>query len=377
MTDNTPVILQILPSLQSGGVERGTIEIARAIINKGWKALVVSSGGPMVPHLLATGAEHITLPVASKNPFVMWLNSKRLEKLIRKRGVNIIHARSRAPAWSAYWATQKTGCRFVTTFHGYYGLQNAAKQRYNSVMTRGERVIAISHFIASHIRENYGAAAERIRIIQRGVDLKLFHANTHSPERMVKLAREWHLPDDLPVILFPGRLTRWKGQDVFIRALQQIPHRHFFAVILGDDKGHGTYRAELEKLITDSGLDGHVRIIPHTQQMTDAYRLARFVVATSVDPEPFGRVVLEAQAMGKPVIATNQGGPQETVVPNETGWLVVPGDAQALSAVINYALSMGDDEMRWMSDQAVVNATKFSVDAMCEKTLSVYQELLT
>jgi glycosyltransferase involved in cell wall biosynthesis len=371
----TPVILQAVPSLHSGGVERGTLEIARAIAAKGWTSLVVSSGGPLSLHLSGAGAEHIMLPLASKNPFTIWRNSKKLQKIIRERKVDIVHARSRAPAWSAYAAAKKTGSHFVTTFHGFYGLQTQLKRKYNAVMTKGERVIAISNFIADHMRKNYAVAAERVRIIHRGVDLKLFHSAHNSPERLIRLAKEWHLPDE-PVILFPGRLTRWKGQEIFIKALEQLPHRHFFAVILGDDKGHSHYRHALEKLIISSGLAGHVRIIPHTQQITDAYRLARVVVATSVDPEPFGRVVLEAQAMAKPVVTTNQGGPQETVIPNVTGWLVTPGDVLGLTAVLSHALSLSEDELRWMGEQAVANAANFSLDTMCEKTLAVYEELL-
>lgn len=372
----TPVILQVLPSLRSGGVERGTIEIARAIAGKGWTSLVASSGGPMVGHLTSAGAEHIVLPLHSKNPLVMWNNARRLARLVRQRQVDIIHARSRAPAWSAFWAAKKTGCHFVTTFHGVYGLQNGFKRKYNAVMTRGERVIAISNFIAEHIRQHYGVDNSRLRIIHRGVDLKLFHAGNYSQQRMVELAKAWHLPDDLPIVLFPGRLTRWKGQDVFIKALQQLPHRHFFAVILGDDKGHAQYRAELENLIIGCGLGGHVRVVPHTQHITEAYRLAKIVVATSLKPEAFGRVPLEAQAMSRPVIATNHGGAQETVVPNVTGWLVPAGDAHGLAAVLNHALSMDEAELRWMGEQAEANAPQFSLEAMCEKTLKVYEELL-
>ena len=191
-------------------------------------------------------------------------------------------------------------------------------------MTRGERVIAISHFIADHIQKNYGTDPSRIRVIHRGVDLRLFNPYGHSPQRMIQLAKEWRLPDDMPVILFPGRITRWKGQDVFLRALAALPHRHFFAIIMGDDKGHESYRQELEKLIGQLGLEGHVRIAHHTSYIGEAYMLAKLVVATSVEPEAFGRVVIEAQAMGKPVIACNQGGPQETVIPGTTGWLVPP-----------------------------------------------------
>ena len=372
----SPVILQVLPSLQSGGVERGAIDIARAIAAKGWTSLIASSGGPMAEQLASLGAEHISLPLHSKNPLVMWRNAHRLASLIRKRKVDILHARSRAPAWSAWSAAKKTGCRFVTTFHGVYGLEHEWKRKYNEIMTRGERVIAISQFIAGHIKEHYGVGDDRIRIIPRGVDLTLFHPDNHAPQRMEELAKAWQVPEGLPVVLFPGRLTRWKGQEVFIKALQQLPHRNFFAVILGDDKGHSHYRAELEQLIVHCGLAARARIAPHTPYMTEAYRMARIVVATSIEPEAFGRVPLEAQAMGRPVIATNHGGARETVATGVTGWLVAPGDVHGLAAVMNHALSMDEAELRWMGEQAQANAGKFSLDAMCEQTLKVYEELL-
>jgi len=375
--EKKPVILQVLPELRSGGVERGTLEIARAIVKAGGIALVASEGGPMVSGLAQCGAEHIALPLATKNPFKIWRNSQLLAKLIQDRNVDIIHARSRAPAWSAWLAARKTRCHFVTTFHGTYGLGGKYKQRYNSVMTRGDRVIAISHFIADHIRKNYAPNPDKIRIIHRGVDLHLFNPfATRSPQRIIELTREWRLPDELPLIIFPGRITRWKGQDVFLKALAALPHRHFFAVILGDDKGHENYRQELEALIQTLGLEGHVRIARHTRYISEAYLLSRLVVSTSIEPEAFGRVVLEAQAMGKPVIATDQGGPQETVVHNVTGWLIHPGDVEMLSACIHHALTLEDDTLHWMAEQSVANARHFSIDVMCRKTLEVYLELL-
>src|SRR4051812_21911160 len=357
-----PVVLQVLPALRSGGVERGTIEIARAIVRAGGKSLVASNGGPMAQQLQHVGATHITLPLATRNPLHIWMNGRRLAAVIREHNVDIVHARSRAPAWSALMAAEKTGCHFVTTFHGTYGLQNDWKRRYNSVMTRGERVIAISHFIAEHIQRNYPIDLSCLRIIQRGVDLKFFNPFSHSPQRMISLAKEWRLPDDLPLILFPGRITRWKGQDVFVRALAELPHRQFFAVILGDDAGHESYRHELERLILKLGLGEHVRIARHTHYIGEAYMLARFAVATSSEPEAFGRVVLEAQAMGKPVIATAHGGPMETVIPDVTGWLVPPRDVRALSERIAYALSMDDGELQAMGQQAYQNAQYFSID---------------
>lgn len=273
-------------------------------------------------------------------------------------------------------AAQKTGCHFMTTFHGTYGLQNDWKRKYNSIMVRGERVIAISHFIADHITQNYVIDQNLLRIIHRGVDLRVFSPYNHSPQRMIELSKEWRLPETLPLILFPARITRWKGQHIFLEALAKLPHRNFFAVLLGDDKGHESYREELEDMIHKLKLEGFVRIARHTHHMTEAYMLAKLVVATSIEPEAFGRVVLEAQAMGKPVIATNHGGPQETVIPQETGLLVPPGNIEELSSAISYVLGLTQDEHRWIGEQSIANAHRFSLDAMCEKTLAVYQELL-
>ena len=376
METQPPTILQILPSLQSGGVERGTLEIARAIIQAGGRAMVASSGGPMVVQLERMGAAHIQLPLHSKNPFILWLNARKLKALIEEHKINILHARSRAPAWSGWLACKDTTCHFMTTFHGTYGLGNKWKKKYNAIMTRGERVIAISHFIAKHIADNYTMDVSGLRIIQRGVDLKLFTQDLFSHQRMEALIKEWHLPNDYPLILFPGRITRWKGQDVFLRALAALPHRNFFAVILGDDKKHETYRKELEEIISSSGLEGHVRIARHTSNITEAYMLARVVVATSIDPEAFGRVVLEAQAMGKPVIATNHGGPQETVIDGETGLLVPPGDVEALSKAIAYTLTMDNGLLAQIAVDGPKNAANFSLEKMCTKTIDVYLELL-
>lgn len=371
-----PVILQVLPALQSGGVERGTLEIARAIQQAGGLALVASSGGQMALQLPRYGAEHITLPLGSKNPFTIWRNAKKIEEIIRDRGVDIVHARSRAPAWSAWLACRRTKAHFVTTFHGTYGMQNRFKQMYNSVMVKGERVIAISHFIAQHILANYNVDASHIRVIHRGVDLRLFTPDLFSHQRMAALVKEWQLPMDLPIILFPGRITRWKGQDVFLRALASLPHRNFFAVILGDDKKRSKYSEELTALVSTLGLEGRVRFAPHTQYITEAYMLARLVVATSIEPEAFGRVVLEAQAMGKPVIATNHGGPQETVIHGETGLLVPPGDVPSLAKAIDYILAIDAGLTRQIEGDAIKNARNFSLDTMCEKTLAVYEEVL-
>lgn len=375
-----PVILQILPELRAGGVERGTIEMAQAIQQAGWQAIVVSEGGPLVRQLEQVGAKHITMPVKTKNIFKLRRNAADLARIIREHQVDIVHARSRAPAWSAYWASQKTNVAFITTFHGTYGMENRWKKKYNSVMLKGDRVIAISEFIANHIRSHYELDERNMRIIHRGVDTEKFSPNAVTGMRIQELAKSWNLPDDatdLPIILMPGRITRWKGHQFMLRALAQIKHMPFFCVFLGDDAGHPNYRKELEESIIKMGLAGKVRIAPNTSRIAEAYAMSHVVAAPSVEPEAFGRVPVEAQAMGKPIIATNHGGYCETVIDGETGWLITPGDVDALTEKLKFVLDMTPDERaEWAlrARQHVVDY--FSSDLMKHKTINVYSELL-
>jgi glycosyltransferase involved in cell wall biosynthesis len=372
-----PVILQVLPELRTGGVERGTVEIAGAIKRAGWQPLVASQGGAMVANVSYVGGEHIALPLASKNPFRIWRNAAALEKTIRERKVDLIHARSRAPAWSAWLAAKRTGTPFVTTFHGVYGLKPAIKKYYNAVMTRGDRVIAISHFVARHIAQHYHVGEDRLRIIHRGVDLNQFDPERIMPQRMIELARKWRVPDDLPLIVMPGRITRWKGQHVMVEALARLPHRHFFCLLVGDDMGHPNYRKEVEQSIRALGLEGHIRFAGNTPYMAEAYMLADIVVAPSVEPEAFGRVPVEAQAMGRLVIAANHGGTCETIVDGQTGWLVKPGNAGDLARAIECALRLPEPEKDRIRRQAIAHAREyFSAEIMCGKTLEVYWELI-
>jgi glycosyltransferase involved in cell wall biosynthesis len=372
-----PVVLQVLPQLRTGGVERGTIEIAGAVKRAGWQALVTSEGGPMISSLSYVGGEHIALPLASKNPLRIWHNARTLEKIIRERKVDIVHARSRAPGWSAYLAAKRTGIPFVTTFHGIYGLTPKLKKYYNEVMTRGERVIAISHFVAQHIEENYHVDAARMRTIHRGVDLKQFDPNRILPQRMVELAARWRIPDDLPIIIMPGRITRWKGHHVLVEALAALPHRKFFCLLVGDDMGHPNYRREIEQAASARGLEGHIRFAGNTPHIAEAYMLADVVVAPSVEPEAFGRVPIEAQAMGRLVIATDHGGACETIINGVTGWRVKPGDAAALSQAVDHALQLPKAEKEHIGRQAMEHVREhFSADIMCSKTLEVYWELI-
>ena len=322
-------------------------------------------------------AEHITLPVNSKNPFVMHANIAKLEKIIRDNNVDIVHARSRAPAWSAWAAARRTGARFVTTFHGTYSLGGGLKRRYNSVMIRGERVIANSKFIAGHIRKNYGIEASRLRIIHRGVDLERFDVQAVSAQRVVALAADWRLDDGIPVVMLPGRLTRWKGQTVFIEAIAAMKHKNIRCLLVGSDQGRTDYRKELAALINANGLNETVRIIENCNDMPAAYMLTDVVVSASTDPEAFGRVIPEAQALGRPVIATDHGGARETVIQGETGWLVPPGNVEALASAIDQVLELDEQPRNDLASKAIANVHQhFSKAAMCEKTLAVYDEVL-
>ncbi|PIW29905.1 MAG: glycosyl transferase [Rhodospirillales bacterium CG15_BIG_FIL_POST_REV_8_21_14_020_66_15] len=371
-------VLQILPALgAAGGVERGTVEIAGAVVEAGGRALVASAGGPLVHDLARVGAEHVELPLASKNPVTLWRNVDRLAQVIRAEKVDIVHARSRAPAWSAWAAARRTGAHFVTTFHGTYGAGNHLKRVYNSIMTRGERVIAISQFIAGHVHQLYGVPAGRIRVIHRGVDLDRFDPARVSAQRVVNLAADWMLPDGMPVIMLPGRLTRWKGQPVVIDALAKLGRKDVRCLLVGGDQGREDYRAELEAMIAARDLNEVVRLVDHCDDMPAAYMLTDVVISASTDPEAFGRVIAEAQALGRPVIATDHGGAKETVMSGETGWLVPPGDAEALAVAIARVLALDSAQRSTLAGKAIANVRdNFSKAAMCAKTLDVYDEVL-
>lgn len=375
-----PTVLQVLPALVQGGVERTAVDISGAVVKAGGRAIVVSAGGPMVHEVTRARAEHIILPVDSKNPFVMYANVAKLVRIIIENKVDIVHARSRAPAWSAWAAARRTGISFITTFHGTYSLGGHLKRRYNAIMIRGQRVIANSSFIAGHIRRNYGVEAAKLKIIHRGVDLERFDAQKVSAQRVIGLADEWRLQDGMPVVMLPGRLTRWKGQTVFIKAIAALVARgraDIRCLLVGSHQGRQDYRRELEKLISENGLNEIVRIVENCTDMPAAYMLTDVVVSASTDPEAFGRVVPEAQALGRPVIATDHGGARETVIPGKTGWLVPPGDVEALSDAIEHVLSLDEQARKGLALQAAENVRRrFSKTAMCAKTLAVYDDVL-
>jgi len=368
-----PAILQVLPALVSGGVERGTLEIAEALVAAGHRALVASAGGPLVGPLERLGARHVTLPLRGKNPVALWRNAAALAALVRAEGVGIIHARSRAPAWSALLAARRTGAHFVTTYHGTYNEGLPGKRLYNSVMARGERVIAISRFIADHIRARHGTDPGRIRVIPRGVDPRRFDPAQVAPARIAALRAEWRVPEGRQAVMLPGRLTRWKGQTVLLEAMARLPGD---ALVLLVGAGSGGFRQELAARAAALGLGDRVRLCGHTEDMPAALLLADLVVHASTDPEAFGRTVIEAQAMARPVIAADLGAPRETVEEGVTGWRVPPGDPGALAAAIAAALALPPAARQALGDRARAHVlARYTTQAMQEATLAVYREL--
>ncbi|MDE0809365.1 MAG: glycosyltransferase family 4 protein [Alphaproteobacteria bacterium] len=372
-----PTVMQILPALRSGGVERGTVDVAKALVAAGWNAIVVSAGGAMVHELNRVGATHIELPIGTKNPLKWRANFDQLVDLTYKHNVDILHARSRAPAWIGWRAARKRSLPFVTTFHGRYGDSSPLKKIYNAVMSRGDRVIAISHYIAGEVTRRYDVGPDRLRVIPRGVDIGLHDPDRVSAERMIKLANDWRLPDGVPVIMLPGRVTRWKGHELLIDALAQLRSAPFHCLIVGTYEGKEGYKAKLEAQLARLGLTPHVHFVGNCADMPAAYKLADVVVSASLDPEPFGRVIIEAQAMGRPVVASNHGGAAESMLDGETGWLVKPANAQALADGIRKALDMGEGDRARLSEIAIEHTrSHFSREDMCARTLAVYCEVL-
>lgn len=368
------VVLQVLPSLVTGGVERGTVEITQAIAQAGGVALVASAGGPMVARIEQAGGHHVTLPLKTKSPLGLWRNAAALERLIRTRHVSLVHARSRGPAWSAWIACRRTGVPFVTTYHGTYSEDFPLKRRYNAVMARGRVVIAASHYIADLIIRQHRVDPARIRVIARGVDPSVFDPSAVPAERTAALQATWRLPEGARVVMLPGRLTAWKGHAVVLDAIARLGRPDVICVLLGSDQGRRRYSRALEQQARVLGVGDQLRMVGHTDDVAASLCLADVVVHASTKPEAFGRVVIEAQAMERLVIASDLGGPKETVRHGETGWLVPPGDALALAQALAVALDLPAAEAKAMGHQA--RASVPTVRAMQDATLDVYQEVL-
>lgn len=371
-------ILQIIPELGTGGAEQGCIDIAAEIVKSGARSIVISNGGSRVPELLRIKSDHISMPVHSKNPFVMLKNISRIKSIIRKHDVSIVHVRSRAPAWSAYRACKSTRTGFITTVHAAYkGNENNFKRYYNSIMTRGDRVIAISKFIAEYIRSNFNVDERNITIIPRGVDLTKFNPEIIKQERVINLAKEWRIPDGVPVILMPGRISKIKGHHVLIDALEKLGRRDIFCIMVGPNQGRNEFSDALKQSITDKNLSGIVRIVDNCTDMPSAYSLASVVVAPSIVPEGFGRIPIEAQAMGRPVVASDYGGFRESIIDKQTGWLFKVGDSEHLAECLRQALALNEEQRKVLAHQCITHVHQnFTKDKMCDDTMNVYADLL-
>jgi len=376
-------ILQVIPRLDAGGAERTTVEVAAALKAAGAKALVASEGGRLTRELEAAGAELIEMPNAgSKNPLTVLSHASWLRKLIRARKVDLVHARSRAPAWSALWAARGAKVKFVTTYHGVYSSGGALKRLYNSVMARGDVVIANSEYTAGHVRAEHPFATSRIVTIPRGVDMAAFRPEAVGNERIAKLSKQWRIKPEKPalLILLPGRMTSWKGHREAVEAAKIIskrdlpPWRMIFA---GDAQGRDEYCMEVQTAITGAGLEDRIELVGHCDDMPAALSLADLVIAPSNRAEAFGRVAAEAGAMGKPAIGSDLGGQREIIVSGETGWLTPPGNAEALAEAMAGVLAMTPEARASMGRAAEARiAAKFTTAALQRATLDVYDRLI-
>ena len=373
-----PVVLQVLPELNHGGVEVGTVEIASGLQAAGIKNFVASSGGRMAYELQKLKVKHFELPLKTKNPIKLWLNARRLAQIIKDNGVNIVHARSRAPAWSAYWAAKKTGAVFLTTFHGSYGLGPfGIKKIYNRVMTYGKLVIAISTHIKNHLIKDYGVDENKIRLIYRCVNTDNFSPDKVTQERIIKALQDNHIPEDKPIVSLIGRVTRWKGQHLLLEALSKVKSKDFYCLIVGSDQGRVRYTNKLKELVKKYNLGGKVEFIEHSFDIPALLMISDVVLSAAIKPEAFGRAAIEGQAMGKIVLASNIGGSLDNTIDGVTGKLFESNSAQSLADAIDWALNLSPKERAKISQAAIKNVKdNFTKEIMCNKTIAVYQELL-
>jgi glycosyltransferase involved in cell wall biosynthesis len=379
-------LLQVVPELETGGAELSALEIARAVVRAGGRALVASRGGRMAARLEADGGELVALPAHAKNPLVMLGSAARLAALIRREKVSLVHARSRAPAFPALWAARATKTPFVTTYHGIYkaprGVQGGLKRWYNAVMTRGELVIANSDYTRAHVLAEHRLDPAKVVAIPRGVDLARFDPDRVAPARVEALRQAWGIaPGDARAkILLAGRLTRIKGHLTIIAAAARLKAQgrdDFLILFAGDDQGRADYRQELVVAIEAAGLQEAIRIVGHCDDMPAAFLLCDLAILPTTVPESFGRAAVEPQAMGRTVIAAAHGGTMETVVDGETGWLAAPSDAEAWAAALATAIDVGPAGRARMGETAMARARRlYRVEAMCDATLKAYERVL-
>ena len=380
---NKKTILQILPALQSGGVERGTIDVARAIKESGHRSLVMSKGGRMVKELKKSRIKHIELDVATKNPVKIFLNYFKISKILKECSVDLVDIRSRAPMWSAYRACRKNNVKIVSTVHGPYSIgknviTKALKKFYNGKMLKSDLTIVVSNFIKEYVTFNYSYDESKIRVVHRGVDIDSFNEKKITKNRIKSLIEKWDLVDEKrKIILMPARLTSWKGHEFLIKALAQVQDDNFLCLFVGSNHGHESYEQRLQNQIKSLGLEDKIRIVGVCDDMPVAYFISDFVICPSVKPEAFGRIPIEAQAMKKVIISTAIGGALETVIENKSGFLVEPNGVEDLANIISVLLGFDVDKLYDIGEVGRKNVVKnFSNKKMIIDTLKVYEELL-
>ena len=377
-------VLQVIPKLGYGGAETGCFDLAHYLPENDCQSYVATSGGELLKFIDKKKVKLIKLPVQSKNPILILFNAIALVFIILFHNISIVHARSRAPAWSCLLATKLTRRKFVTTFHGTYSFNNPLKKFYNSIMARSNLIIAGSNFIFSHINNNYSkylGLRRKFLVIFRGINVDYFDSSTTLEHEENQLLKDWELNRDKKIILMPGRLTRWKGQEVFIEALnlinKKLGHQSYYAVILGSDQGRNVYSKKIKRLAEQYRLTRQLRFIEHCINMPLAYKISDLVVSPSIEPEAFGRVAVEAQAMEKPIVASDIGGSNETIINNKTGFLFESGNVEALSKKIIEVLSLDKSTLKSMGIEGRKNIIKkFNVEKMCFSTYSEYKKLL-
>ncbi len=377
-------VLQVIPKLGYGGAETGCYDIAHYLPENGCKSFIVTSGGELLKFVDKNKVKVFRLPVQSKNPILILINAIILTFIILINNISIIHARSRAPAWSCLIASKITSRKFVTTFHGTYNFKSDLKKLYNSVMVRSDLIIAGSNFIFSHIKENYSNylnQKKKLLVVFRGINVDYFDPTTKLETEEKKLLKQWEIEKDKKIILLPGRLTTWKGQEVFIEAINlaniELGYEAFYAVILGSDQGRDLYKKKLIRLSEQYRLTKQLRFIDHCKDMALAYKVSDIIVSASIEPEAFGRVSVEAQSMEKPIIASNIGGSNETVIDEKTGYLFKAGDAKSLSQKILKTLTIDETQLKLIGVEGRKNIVqKFNVEKMCFSTYSEYKRLI-
>ena len=377
-------VLQVIPKLGYGGAESGCYDLAHYLTENNCSSYIVTSGGELLKYIDKKKVKVIRLPVHSKNPILMFFNSIILIFIILICNISIVHARSRAPAWSCLLATKITRRKFVTTFHGTYNFTNSLKKYYNSIMLKSDLIIAGSNFIFSHINENYSEYLnlnKKFLVIYRGINTEYFNPSKINQTDQKKLISKWNISKEKPLILLPGRLTSWKGQEMFIEAIrlvkEKLSEKSFCAVILGSDQGRNVYKKKLLRLVEQYRLNNYIKFFDKCELMPLAYKISDIVVSTSIEPEAFGRVSVEAQSMEKPIIASNIGGSKETIIDDKTGFLFEAQKPEELSKKIIHVLNLDESTLKFIGIEGRKNVIKkFNIEKMCFSTYSEYKKII-